>query len=153
MRSITEEKAFSSARSGVMSLKTMPFCGKSGMSRISPFSSAMVLFMAPPRLTPPAFGLALRSPFLLLAAPRSGPSRLAGGRGTSGDGCDGARRLELPLLGDRRREPRTRDRAKARAARPGLGPGPDLLVARLPLLEQRQDGGGHEDRRVGPRRH
>jgi hypothetical protein len=38
IRSITVENASSSASSGVMSLNTMPSCGKSGTSRTSAFS-------------------------------------------------------------------------------------------------------------------
>src|SRR5689334_21471614 len=44
MRSMTDENAFSSVSTGVMSLKTMPFWGKSGMSRTSALTCSIVWF-------------------------------------------------------------------------------------------------------------
>src|SRR5438045_5192806 len=97
MRSITEENAFWSARTGVMSLNTTPGCGKSGMSRTRALISSTVLFMSRlpvlradgrSRLSPARLGLPARLalPLLLrrrLGGPgaRAGTAHLAGGAG------------------------------------------------------------------------
>src|SRR6266540_6598486 len=141
MRSITEEKAFSSARSGVMSLNTIPGCGKSGTSRIRALSSSTVLFTAKlplPRRRPSAtapFGLPLRLALLLLLGRSGRPGTLARAGGPGGPALarsDHAGRLQLAL-----HDPQARPR------RPGLGLGPDLLIPGLPLLHQGEDRRGH----------
>src|SRR5439155_15988883 len=144
---MAEENPASSARSGVMSLNTIPGCGKSGTSRISERISSSESFVGmglpPPRGQLAAPALRLRPGTLLLgpSCRAAGPSRSRPGRGRpgrSGPAPDGG---GLEVLGDvagpcpcpRGDRPPRRHRLEHRLGLALLGALPDRLEPRLPL--------------------
>src|SRR5215218_8744065 len=172
--SITEEKATSSASSGVMSLNTMPCCGKSGTSRTRARRRSMSMgtmllpVVAVRRLAAAALGRAGRLPPGRLA-PLLGRARLLGlasrgWRRRRGDprpvAVGGGLGLQL-LGGELGRGLKGRHLAAGGTLRPPRplpwhplalqpgDPGVQLGVARLALLPGRHDRGGDEDRGVG----
>src|SRR5687768_8226440 len=168
MLSTTREKPSGSARRGVMSLKTTPALGKSGMSRIRSLSRG-TSGSTTQGYRPQAHGA---SPLATLL-PRTGSG---GGAGTPGGHRAGRHLGRAPVLGrlalavGRVEDPAARCAGArgpsgtdaSRSGRPpgvgrsghGGGPAGQLLadggVAGLALLEDRQERRRHEDRRVGP---
>src|SRR5436190_4497678 len=152
IRSMADEKPSSSASSGVMSLKTMPSCGKSGTSRMSARSRWSVSNPAPRvpgsrpcsvtgrlRSAPAALGLALGA-LLSVAGGRRRPRPRRPGARAGRPGLTAARdrrrRLELLVLDELRLALGRGDRPEAGAGGADLGLRLDHLVPGLALLQQ-----------------
>src|SRR5688572_19754278 len=130
IRSMIVDIASACARIGVMSLKTMPGSGKSGTSLIS------ALICSISTTSPPlALGRRLAPLRLLSGSPgRRGP-----------DGRAGGGRLAGARAGRRRGRGRRPSRYHPFAVRQLLL---ELPESRLPLLQDREERRGEEDRRV-----
>src|SRR5688572_14040852 len=168
MLSTTREKPSGSARRGVMSLKTTPALGKSGMSRIRSLrrGTSGSTYQG---YRPDAHGAS--PPATLLPRTRSGgtagtPAGHGAGRHPGGPpgvvGVAPVGRVKDPAArpagatgpaGAAAFRSPGRRRGVGRSGHGG-GPAGQLLpdggVAGLPLLQQRQERRRHEDRRVGP---
>src|SRR5438132_8120731 len=152
MASTVNRKASTSAKRGVMSLKTTPGLGKSGMSRMWSLSQ------------PASFDITSTLPLDLPPAallPGTGAGAATAGGSVHGNGAGPARHqrraavVELavspgsgagPSTGHGRRRCR-RERTSRRALAHQAGT--DGRIAWLALLEDGQDGRGDEDRGVG----
>src|SRR3990170_2982789 len=136
IKSVMVENAIGSASTGVMSLNTMPGSGKSGTSRISALICSISTVSPPFAFRP----LPLRPRLRPRSAPSSGTRDDPRRRGVGGRGDARAGRLRALGLG---RGPKL----------PGLAPNLQVLVARLPFLQDDQHRCSDEDRRIRADRH
>src|SRR6266571_9191101 len=132
IRSTMVEKAIGSARTGVMSLKTMPGSGKSGTSRISALICSISTALPP-------FALRRWASLLTRARPPASAALLRGRAPRRGVGRD----RHLGSIG--RRDPGRPWALRARPARDPLR----RPLGHLPALEDHERRGSDEDRRVG----